>query len=60
MKKYLVIIFTKGFVYRIPVRSIKLAKWIVNLMNWKYAKIHDRESKCIYIMKEGRVRFDES
>lgn len=60
MKKYLVIILSKGFVYRIPVRRIKVAKWIANLKIWKYAKIHDYESKCIYIVKDGRVRLDKS
>lgn len=60
MKKYLVIAMIGNFICRIHVRSVKRAKWIANLKFWRYAKIHNHESKCIYIVKEERVRIDES
>ena len=60
MKKYFVLVLTENFKHTIRVRTIERAKWIANLKFWKYAKIHDHNSKCIYIVKEGRVRLDES
>ena len=54
-KRYYVNMRTNKLVFEIRCKSLKMAKWLMNLKIWKYSKIHDMENehKCIaFVRKE--------
>ena len=53
IKRYYVNMRTEKFMFEIRCKSLKIAKWLMNLKIWKYAKIHDMndENKCIAFIK---------
>lgn len=48
-KRYYVTMRTKKLMFRIRCKSLKSAKWLMNLKIWKYAKIHDLENDNLCI-----------
>ena len=60
MKRYLVLMQTKKFLFKKETNSLKLARFLADLNIWKYAKIHDANvdkgldvpfNTCIYVRK---------
>ena len=52
--RYYVNMRTDKLMFKIRCKSLKTAKWLMNLKIWKYAKIHDLENEnlCIDFIKK--------
>lgn len=52
-KRYYVNMRTNKLMFEARCNSLKIAKWLMNLKIWRYAKIHDieNENKCIDFIK---------
>lgn len=58
MKRYKVIAWGKLFIHELEFKSLKMARFVMNLIIWEYAKINDIEdnNKCIEIRDRRRSK----